>query len=72
MDYSFWSGEIQGKQEKLIENFGETPTVGYAVFALIAAIKMRLDFLEYKRNGFVWGDLPPLDKRLVTNIFAAI
>jgi hypothetical protein len=72
MEYSYWSGVLQGSQEKLMEEFNNNPTAGNALHALLTVMKMRSDFVYYRKKGMVTGDLPPFDTRLIGNIFAGL
>ena len=69
MEYSFWSGELQGMQEVLMEEFHKEATFTNARYVLAAVLKTRSDFLYYKSRGMVTGELLPFDWRLVRNLF---
>ena len=71
MEYSYWSGEIQGMEEKLAEDFAREPSRKQAFLTLTTVLKMRSDFLYYRKKGMVTGDLPPFDSRFIWNIFAS-
>jgi hypothetical protein len=70
--YSFWSGELQGIQEVVMEEFGRAPTFSSAHEALGVVLKTRADFLYFKSRDMVTGDLPPFDWRLVRNLFVGM
>ena len=69
MEYSYWSGELQGLQEVVMEEFYRQQTFSNARNALAVVLKTRSDFLYFKGRGMVNGDLPPFDWRLVKNMF---
>jgi hypothetical protein len=69
MQYSYWSGEVQGLEEKAMWNFSKQPTFTNALSTLIFCIKIRADFLYYKQKGMIDGKLTPFNTNLVRNIF---
>ncbi len=69
MQYSYWSGEVQGLQEKLMESFSKEPTFKNALRNLAFVMKMRSDFIYFKKKGMIDGELTPFDANLVKNVF---
>ena len=69
MEYSFWSGELQGMQEIAIEQFEKEATFSNAHRALVIVLASRSNFLYYKNRAMVTGELLPFDWRLVRNLF---
>jgi len=69
MEYSFWSGELQGIQEIAMEEFEKEQTFSNARITLAIVLASRSDFLYYKSRGMVTGELLPFDWRLVRNLF---
>jgi hypothetical protein len=70
--YSFWSGELQGLQEKAIEEFPKDPTFSRAVENLFVITRARSDFRYFRKRGMLDGELLPLDRKLIVNIFTGI
>jgi hypothetical protein len=69
MQYSYWSGQVRGTEEKLIENFSKEPTFTNAMQAIFFVLKIRSDFVYFRQKGMLNGELPPFDKRLLENVF---
>ena len=69
MQYSYWSGEVQGLEERAMWNFSKQPTFTNALRTLFLCVKIRQDFLYYKKKGMIDGKLMPFETKLVKNVF---